>query len=171
MIRLGDVRWLSLLAVMTIVVACARSVVSGPTASVAPTLSEPSVSPVASTISTPSSVASVPGAAWPQGAAVPAELSGVWYFPLHSSQITLRGTEYEVVQSVLHASGNVVVNGDEIDFFNGSGCGLALPDGVGRYRWSLKSANELQFTALDADPCGRVDILAGATWTRSPTPE
>jgi hypothetical protein len=171
MIRLGDIRWLSLLAVLTIVVACARSVAPGPTNSAARTLSAPSVSPVASTISTPSSVASVPAAAWPQGAALPAELSGVWYFPLHSSQITLTGTEYEVVQIVNHASGNVVVNGGEIDFFNGSGCGLTLPDGIGRYGWTLKNANQLQFTAINADPCGRVDILAGATWTRSPTPE
>ena len=129
--------------------------------------------PVATTGSIPSSAASVPAATWPPGGAVPAELSGVWYHPLHASQITLAGSEYTVVQTspANHASGNVVVLGDEIDFFNGSACGLDLPRGVGRYTWTMKTANEVRFTALNEDPCGRVDILAGATWTRSPTPE
>jgi hypothetical protein len=49
--------------------------------------------------------------------------------------------------------GDLVVNGTEIDFYNGDGCGLALPDGVGRYRWSLHGAT-LSFAPLDQDPCG-----------------
>jgi Polyketide cyclase / dehydrase and lipid transport len=43
-----------------------------------------------------------------------------------------------------------------------------LPEGVGRYRWELQDSGSVQFTALNPDPCGRVDILANATWTRTP---
>ena len=101
---------------------------------------------------------------------MPATLAGVWYFPLRSSTITLSGTDYRVVQTAPPntAHGNVVVAGDEIDFFNGSGCGVPLPNGVGRYRWTIQGTMSVHFTALNKDPCGRSEILRDATWTRSP---
>ena len=101
---------------------------------------------------------------------MPSSLAGTWYHPLHATQVNLSSNEYRVVQTdpANHAEGEVVVNGDEIDFFNGSGCGLALPDGIGRYRWTLQGSGSVHFTALNHDRCGRVDILENATWTRAP---
>ena len=125
--------------------------------------------PLPPTSASPSTTVSAT-AAWPPGDPVPSSLAGTWYFPLHATEVTLSGNDYRVVQTspANHAAGNVVVNGDEIDFFNGSGCGIPLPDGVGRYRWKLEDNGSVQFTALNPDPCGRVDILANATWTRTP---
>ena len=48
-------------------------------------------------------------------------------------------------------SGRTLVNNDEVDFFNGSLCGLQLPDGVGRYTWTLASG--LLTLKLISDPC------------------
>jgi hypothetical protein len=59
-------------------------------------------------------------------------------------------------------SGNVVVNGNEIDFFNGALCYLQLPDGVGRYRWTLKSG-VLRLTLI-SDPCNRAPYMANQSW-------
>jgi hypothetical protein len=103
---------------------------------------------------------------------VPAVIEGVWYFPVHASQMTLQGTGYaiEATDPPGAVLGNLVVNGDEIDFFNGGGCGLALPQGVGRYQWTLADGTSLHFTPLNEDNCGRADILTNQTWTRAPTP-
>lgn len=107
---------------------------------------------------------------WPPGGPAPAALEGVWYFPLHSSTITLTGNDYQVAQTdpTNSAAGKIVVNGDEIDFFNGP-CGQ-LPGHLGRYRWTLHGTSSVEFTPLNEDPCGRVDILVNATWTRTPSP-
>lgn len=128
----------------------------------------PSFAPTASSTTSALTPASTP--AWPVGEPVPATLAGVWYFPLRSSTITLTGTDYRVVQTAPSnaAHGNVVVAGDEIDFFNGSGCGVPLPNGVGRYRWTIRGTMSVHFTALNDDPCGRSEILRDATWKRSP---
>ena len=99
----------------------------------------------------------------------------------------LSGNTYAFGQS----NGNVVVNGNEIAFFNGSGCAgdafmilstspglgslrspnngcpISLPGGVGRYSWTV-SGTEAHFEALSPDPCGRSDLLAGVTWTKRP---
>ena len=64
------------------------------------------------------------------------------------------------------ANGNVVVNADEIDFFNGDQCGIPLPGGVGRYRWTLSGAL-LHFAALSDDPCGRTEDLADQNYQRN----
>jgi hypothetical protein len=50
-------------------------------------------------------------------------------------------------------SGEIVVRGDEIDFFNSAHCTLYLPEGVGRYRWTIKG-NKLQLHVIEKDPCG-----------------
>jgi hypothetical protein len=67
----------------------------------------------------------------------------------------------------LRGWGNVVVNNNEIDFFNGP-C-----SGVGRYRWTVKGGL-LHFTLI-SDPCGRSTELAykgygpypDADWSRT----
>ncbi|MEP6871765.1 MAG: hypothetical protein ABI939_07930 [Anaerolineaceae bacterium] len=105
---------------------------------------------------------------WPPGGKVPAALSGLWYETSTSSTITLDGNDYKIVEPSQIAHGNVVVNGDEIDFFNGAACAVKLPGGVGKYRWAVVGNSEVRFTALNQDPCGRVDNLVGVTWTRTP---
>jgi hypothetical protein len=103
---------------------------------------------------------------------VPTSLAGSWFFPLHATEVTLSGNDYRVVQTdpPNQAEGSVVVNGDEIEFFNGTGCGMPLPGGIGRYRWTLQDGGSVHFTALNQDPCGRIDILDNAMWTRDPSP-
>ena len=59
--------------------------------------------------------------------------------------------------------GNVVINGSEIDFFNGELCQKRLPDGVGRWKWSGEGS-VLTLSPLAVDPCGRQ--LTG-TYTKS----
>lgn len=62
--------------------------------------------------------------------------------------------------------GNAVVTGSEMDFFNDSGCGIPLPDGLGRYTWTL-TGNVLHFTPLNADPCERSAWLANRNFYRA----
>jgi hypothetical protein len=66
------------------------------------------------------------------------------------------------------AQGRIVVNGDEIAFFNSNApsCPLRLPEGVGRYRWRL-TGDKLHLTEIGNDPCVRATHLAGATYLRS----
>lgn len=89
-----------------------------------------------------------PTPAPPPGGAAPAELQGQWLPPDGSGRLFIRADYW--------ASGDAysefVVNGDEIDFYNGRMCGLRLPDGVGRYRWSITDGL-LRFVPLTPDPC------------------
>jgi hypothetical protein len=62
--------------------------------------------------------------------------------------------------------GDAVVNGAEIDFFNGEACSFTLPQGVGRYTWTLTGA-VLHFTSLNQDPCPRSPILANQSYSRA----
>jgi hypothetical protein len=109
-----------------------------------------------------------PGADWPAGDPVPEALRGVWYEPSYPTKMTLEGNDYTFIQPARSAHGNVVVNGDEIDFFNGDQCGFPLPRGVGKYHWELVDESTIKFTGLNEDPCGRIDILSGVTWSRTP---
>jgi hypothetical protein len=59
---------------------------------------------------------------------------------------------------VFSSPGDVVVNNTEIDFFSADVYGLKLPDGVGRYTWTL-TGGLLNFVPLNQDPCPR-----SATW-------
>lgn len=129
----------------------------------APTVPSPTAPPVASFSARPTAAVD-----WPTGVEVPEALRGIWYEPSYPTKMTLDGNGYTFVQPAAGAHGNVVVNGDEIDFFNGNQCGMSLPRGIGKYRWELVGESAVKFTALNEDPCGRVDILAGATWTRMP---
>jgi hypothetical protein len=62
-------------------------------------------------------------------------------------------------------AGDVVVNQSEMDFFNGPACGLKLPQGVGRYTWTITGA-VMRFVALGPDPCPRSVWLANQSYTR-----
>ena len=111
-------------------------------------------------------------ATWPSGQPVPATLSGTWQ--AHNAEagtfrasLILNGNGYRVGGGggSLFNSGNVVMQGDKMLFFNGSGCGLAPPAGVGTYRWSLSGSGTLSLQ-LVGDSCGRVGDLGDSTWDR-----
>ncbi|HEY8863630.1 MAG TPA: hypothetical protein VIO37_05615 [Candidatus Dormibacteraeota bacterium] len=102
------------------------------------------------------SAPATPAPGWPTGGAVSAELAGSW--ALGDFCLRLRGYTYDFGAG----KGNVVVNGTEIEFFNGEACGKVLPDGVGRWKWAV-DGNTLSLSLLAGDPCGR--RLAG-TWTK-----
>ena len=110
---------------------------------------------VSSAAPTPTSSPSPAAEPWPSGDPVPPELAGVWRLAHGAGTLRLSGNTYAFGQS----NGNVVVNRNEILFFNGSGCGMPLPDGIGRYSWTL-SDREVHFVALSRDPCSRGDLLA-----------
>lgn len=104
----------------------------------------------------------------PTGDPAPAKLQGtrrlVSEGPEKGIRVVITDRHYRVVERLGH--GDLVVNGDEIAFFNAQICGLLLPDGVGRYRWTLEG-RRLHFTPSDEEPCGgRADILADATYER-----
>ena len=107
----------------------------------------------------------------PPGGPVPARLLGDWFLPpatvsaiMGSStcrllKLTLSPTTYRLTHTDdpacgTSSSGDVTVNNTEIDFFNADVCGLKLPNGVGRYRWTL-TGGVLHFTPLNQDPCPR----------------
>jgi hypothetical protein len=110
----------------------------------------------------------------PPGGRVPAQLLGDWFLPpaiveavegnasCRLLKLTLTATTYRITHDpacgVFASTGEVVVNKTEIDFFNADVCGLTLPDGVGRYSWTLTDG-VLSFVALNQDPCPR-----GAAW-------
>lgn len=128
-------------------------------------------------------------AAPPQGGPVPVQLLGDWYLFLPPDrfaaitsfscpsqptsancffQLTLSATTYRQSFTARGGrqsagQGDVVVNNQEIDFFNGALCGLQLPDGIGRYSWSIVSG-VLSFTLM-SDPCGRSEILTAQGWS------
>jgi len=137
---------------------------------------------------TPAPPVAAPAASPPPGGPVPTALIGDWYLPPPTVLsfgftcpspptaadcyflMTLTSTTYQWFDGHgqhqdPHGEGNVVVNGNEIDFFSGVNCGLALPDGVGRYTWTL-TGGLLSFTRI-SDPCSR-DELVGQAWSRTP---
>ena len=111
-----------------------------------------------------------PAASPPPGGPVPVQLLGNWQLGPDSTDaidLVLHAHTFSFVTSGDINFGDIVVNGNEIDFFNGDGCGLVLPDGVGRYNWSLQSS-VLHFMPLNQDPCGmRSGHLAGQSYTKT----
>jgi hypothetical protein len=61
--------------------------------------------------------------------------------------------------------GDVVVNNNEIDFFNGVYCGIPLPGGVGRYAW--KDTGGLLYLTMISDPCTRSHFFSYQGWSRT----
>jgi hypothetical protein len=100
-----------------------------------------------------------PAASPPPGGPAPVQLIADWELtpfasnPNNAVDLIVNATTFSFETSGDTNFGDLVVNGTEIDFYNGDGCGLALPDGVGRYRWSLQGA-ALSFAPLAQDPCG-----------------
>jgi hypothetical protein len=145
---------------------------------VALTLSVCSAPTPARSIATPAVVSSPTVSArpsgWPEGDALPPALAGTWFKEIPSGNVNvmiLAGYTYTLPES--GGAGNIVVNGNEIDVFNGGGCGAYLPEGIGRYSWSLSGAS-LHLVALAPDPCGRAlagpsttPAVSGLTWTRT----
>jgi hypothetical protein len=125
------------------------------------------------------------------GGQVPAQLQGDWLLPPAAAQayqkssgdtcptplavatcmfkLTFAAATYNFEINApgrTGGGGDVVVNGTEIDFFNGEACALTLPAGVGRYTWSL-TGGVLHFTSLNQDPCPRSPILANQSYSRA----
>jgi len=133
-----------------------------------------------------------PAASPPPGGPVPAALQGNWFLPpaayiaLNGSatpcpsrptaancffELTLMATTYQEAYSAKGGKqqagqGDVVVDNNEIDFFNGVLCGRHLPDGVGRYRWTLTRG--VLYLTLISDPCPRPGPLVYQGWSRTP---
>jgi len=127
---------------------------------------------------------------------VPAQLLGMWYLPPAAVEAMgdgpcpspatvancffwLRfthnvGAQFDTYQEGAtnrngaggQGGGEVVVNNNEIDFFNGALCGLHLPEGVGRYTWRL-TAGLLTLTLI-SDPCARPDAYTSGSFSRTP---
>ena len=115
---------------------------------------------------------------------MPAQLLGAWFIPeaaviaVNGSgsssgcptplsaatcyfQLTLTATTYHLyIGTQGGGAGNVVVNNNEVDFFNG-----ALCDGVGRYQWTITGG--VLVITLISDPCGRSEILTYQSWSRT----
>ncbi|MGA7911712.1 MAG: hypothetical protein WB682_03055 [Candidatus Dormiibacterota bacterium] len=96
----------------------------------------------------------------PRGGPVPAQLDGAWKEVADPTVVMiLTATDFALSGGGLTGAGKVAVNGSEIDFYNSTGCGIALPGGIGKYRWT-NSAGLLTFSPLNSDPCPRAPNLA-----------
>ena len=89
-----------------------------------------------------------PTPAPPPGGPAPAELQGQWLPADGSGRIFIMANSWKSGD----AYSEFVVDGDEIDFYNGRLCGIGLPGGIGRYRWTINDGL-LRFTPLASDPC------------------
>jgi hypothetical protein len=105
----------------------------------------------------------------PQGSPVPAQLDGAWKQVRDPTVVMiLTGTDFSSAGPAGSSAGKVAVNGSEIDFYNGTLCTIALPGGIGKYRWTI-SAGLLIFSPLNSDPCPRAPYLADPKgWQRPP---
>ena len=127
----------------------------------------PSVGP------SPSAAASAP-----TGGPVPAQLLGAWFLPTAivdasvgcvkplnpktcNLRLNLLETSYNFQGTHPAGPGDLVVNNNEIDFFNAREC-----KSIGRYTWTL-SGGVLHFTALNTDACGRSAYLQDRSFYRS----
>ena len=107
----------------------------------------------------------------PPGDPAPAQLRGDWLSietsGLPPVRLTIRESSYRASRvGEAGGSGEIVVRGDEIDFFNSALCALYLPEGVGRYRWRIKG-NKLQLHVIEKDPCGGRASGIDATFKRA----
>jgi hypothetical protein len=130
----------------------------------------------------------------PPGGPVPTQLLGDWFMAMPPAVIEAVTTvpcpspptaencffQLTLMASTSHAylmasrsvdllMGDVVVNNNEIDFFNGVYCelnqGLHLPDGVGRYTWKVTGG--LLYLTLISDPCTRSHFFYYQGWSRT----
>jgi hypothetical protein len=109
---------------------------------------------------------STPPALPPTGGPAPSQLIGNWYQVASSTIVlTLTATGYVLRDTAEQGSGDIVVHANEIDFFSGTLCSLVLPQGVGRYHWTLQGA-QLHLAPLNTDPCGRIALLTNQSYTK-----
>jgi hypothetical protein len=127
----------------------------------------------------------------PPGGPVPSQVWGNWYLPGAAVtqvtagtipcpsnptptncffQLMLGGSTWSIsfVASggiVVPSQGNVVANGNEMDFYNSAYCGIQLPAGLGRFTWRV-TAGVLYFTMI-SDTCTRAHVLTNRGWTRT----
>jgi hypothetical protein len=105
----------------------------------------------------------------PSGGPAPAELQGTWKLVSGNDlekglQFVITDRHYRVPTRLAH--GDLAVNGDEVAFFNAAICGLTLPEGVGKYRWTIEG-ERLHLESIGEDPCGgRADILDDVLYER-----
>jgi len=126
----------------------------------------------------PSSLSPSPVASSPAGGPVPAQLLGDWFQPpavvkdFDGSavcvllKLTFTAATYQITHTALGVcgiggSGDVVVNGTEIDFLNGAG---ECANTVGRYTWTLTSGL-LYFTVISGACRPAIDLQHG--WSRT----
>jgi len=107
----------------------------------------------------------------PPGGPVPDALNGDWHVittnPGDQGDLIFNGSKFQIETTGGVSFGQVAVNGDEMDFYSGTGCGIALPGGVGRYRWNL-SGGVLHLAPLGIDPCGgRERAIANSSYTKA----
>jgi len=107
-----------------------------------------------------------------QAAAANTIAGGACPTPLAASTCTFRltftATTYNWTTNVdgfTGGGGDVVVNGTEMDFFNGQQCTLNPPAGVGRYTWSV-TGGVLHFASLNHDVCPRAPYLDNQSYSR-----
>ncbi|MEP6638567.1 MAG: hypothetical protein ABJC39_04390 [Chloroflexota bacterium] len=147
-------------------VACGGA--AGPSPSARATLT---ATATASLAATARATAKAAAASPPPGGPAPAQLIGTWTRVVSTANsgavVTFTSNNFRVADSSGGANGSIVVNGNEIDFFNVKSCGLFLPSGVGRYEWGLQGTT-LHFTPLNSDPCPvRDDHFANQDFTKS----
>jgi hypothetical protein len=142
------------IAVILLLGACASApaestlVAQTPAAASEPT--GPSASPAASGDASPGASSA------PSELAQPPDLLGTWRTTLGGQRVTLTLREdgtYSIHRGVSQGTGEMTVDGDRIDFFNGSLC-----EGTGEYRWTI-DGDSLRFSSL-TEPCpGRAEAL------------
>jgi hypothetical protein len=120
--------------------------------------------------SAPAGALTTPSPSAPLGGPVPAELDGAWKQVATDPTVVmiLTGTDVSTAGPLGSGVGKVAVNGSEIDFYNGTECNIALPGGIGKYRWRI-SAGLLTFSPLNSDPCPRAPYLADPKGWQRPT--
>jgi hypothetical protein len=150
----------------------------------------PSPRPIATVLPTPSAIPiSIPTAS---GGLVPSQLWGNWYLPGAAVtqvsdaqcpspptprtcffQLALDATTWSISYIatggiVVPHQGDVVVNGDEMEFFNdihqGNYCS-PLYNGIGRFTWRV-TAGVLYFKLI-SDDCDRAHVLTNRGWIRT----
>jgi hypothetical protein len=145
--------------------------------------STPSATPTPSAVPSP-----IPTPSPPPGGPVPSQLWGNWYLPGAAVtevsqipcpskptptncffQLALDATTWSISLVatggiIVPSQGNVVVNSNEMDFFNSVYCG-PLPTGLGRFTWRV-TAGVLYFTLI-SDECTRAHVLTNRGWTRT----
>jgi hypothetical protein len=103
----------------------------------------------------------------PAGTTAPTELQGTWKLvskgnPEKGLLFVISDNHYRVPMRL--AYGDLVVDGDEILFYNAAICGLTLPDGIGRYRWAVDH-DALRFELVGKEPCGAAETSSRARST------